>query len=122
MNFHANNEQLCLLVDSRQYNEKVIYKCFYWYTNEYSVDIQIDTDPFYKITLRSNKESDSVSWDHIIEKIKKDLIDFKLRDIVNQETQTIRELIVAKAFAYYDLQETPQTNISDPVGFNPENV
>ncbi|SEN24428.1 His-Xaa-Ser system protein HxsD [Chitinophaga rupis] len=122
MNFHINDHQLCLLIDGRQYNEKVLYKCFYWYSNNYSVDIDIETGPFYKITLQATKESDSLSWNHLIEKIKKDLIDFKLRDIISQETQTIRELIVAKAFAYYEIQETPQTNISDPVGFNPENV
>ena len=50
---------------------------------------------------------------------KRDLIDFKLRDIVTKETQTIRELITAKAFAYFDLDDNPATEISDPVGFNP---
>lgn len=50
------------------------------------------------------------------------MIDFKLRDIVSKETKTIRELIIAKAFAYYEEDQSPDTEISDPVGFNPENI
>jgi hypothetical protein len=30
--------------------------------------------------------------------------------------------MIAKAFAYYDSDETPESEISDPVGFDPENM
>ena len=57
-----------------------------------------------------------------IEKIKQDLLDFKLRDIINKETRIIRELLIAKAFANYDDEEDPTTDISDPVGFSPKSI
>jgi len=122
MNILVNEGSLRLVIDGKLYNDRVLHKCFYWYSSDYSIDISTENTSFYRVTLTPNNKHTHDEWEHVIQKIKRDLTDFKLRDIVSQETQTIRELIVAKAFAYYELQETPQTPISDPVGFNPENV
>lgn len=59
--------------------------------------------------------------DQLISRIKQDLIDFRLREIVSRETATIRELLIAKAFAHYEDIE-PVTAISDPVGFDPSEI
>ncbi|HTN37322.1 MAG TPA: His-Xaa-Ser system protein HxsD, partial [Arachidicoccus sp.] len=100
------------------YSEDVIFKCFYWYGDTFHVDISSQSKKEYAILLTPKNDID---YDLIIGKIKTDLIDFKLRDIVSKETKTIRELIIAKAFAYYEEDQSPDTEISDPVGFNPEN-
>lgn len=116
--FEANSLHLTI---PTLYSEDVLFKCFYWYTAEYGVEIESLDQDFNIVTLSSKKGAilDSVA---LREKIGKDLIDFKLRDIVTKETQTIRELITAKAFAHIDLTTNPSTDITDPVGFNPKDI
>ena len=123
MEIQENNNGLIVIVDSEIYNIDVLHKCFYWYGGIYDVDINKHENKQLQIRLLpKNKQIFSENSGALIEKIKKDLIDFKLRDIVTKETKTIRELIVAKAFAYYGLGDNPITDVSDPVGFNPEHI
>jgi His-Xaa-Ser system protein HxsD len=109
--------QLIFTVDSHLYSEDVIYKCFYWYGADYAVDIQREGLSF-KIVL-SSKSGEPIDTIVLCDKIRKDLVDFKLRDIVSKETKTIRELLTAKAFANYGMENAPITEISDPVGYDP---
>jgi len=120
MNFEITNNELIVLIDKNIYNEEVLYKCFYWYGSNYIVEIRASLPEEFMVRLKS--KTDKADFGLLIEKIQQDLVDFKLRDIVTKETKTIRELIVAKAFAYYGLEDNPKTEISDPVGFNPMNV
>ena len=115
MVFSTDNNVLRLSVDSRLYSESVVYKCFYWYTGEYDVSI-LASGNNYEVQL-IKKDGGAVSID-IESKIQRDLIDFKLRQIVSEETKQIRELITAKAFAYYDVDTSDVGVISDPVGFD----
>jgi His-Xaa-Ser system protein HxsD len=114
------NNQLLLFVEREVYNEDVLHKCFYWYGNNFNVDISINSDKLFLVKLQPHSET--TDFENTLQKIKRDLIDFKLRDIVSKETKTIRELIIAKAFAYYDLEYDPETEVSDPVGFNPKEI
>lgn len=111
------NNEFHFSINENLYNEKVIYKCFYWYGADYSVDIE-RKDNSFKITI-SSKSDIKIDHDYLTSKIKQDLIDFKLRDIVTNETKNIRELLTAKAFAHFQTDEDPLTEISDPVGFDP---
>jgi His-Xaa-Ser system protein HxsD len=114
------NNELLVLIEKELYNEDVLHKCFYWYGDNFNVDISINSDKLFLVKLQPNSET--VDLEKTLDKIKRDLIDFKLRDIVTKETKTIRELIIAKAFAYYDLENDPETEVSDPVGFNPKEI
>ena len=53
-----------------------------------------------------------------LQKLERDLIDFNLRDIVTKETKNIRDLLTAKAFSNGEFDELPPGELSDPVGFN----
>ncbi|RYE57212.1 MAG: His-Xaa-Ser system protein HxsD [Sphingobacteriales bacterium] len=97
-----------------------LYKCFYWYGGNFDVVISHPNTQQYQIELSPKFESPD--FNETISKVKRDLIDFKLRNIVTKETQTIRELIVAKAFANYDDEENPSTELADPVGFDPLSI
>jgi His-Xaa-Ser system protein HxsD len=56
----------------------------------------------------------------LISRVKRDLVDFRTRDIVARETQSIRELLVAKAFAPSDeLDEPPLGSVADLGGVEP---
>jgi hypothetical protein len=54
----------------------------------------------------------------LLQKLERDLIDFNLRDIVTKETKNIRDLLTAKAFSNGEFDELPPGELSDPVGFN----
>ncbi|HVI48724.1 MAG TPA: His-Xaa-Ser system protein HxsD [Chitinophaga sp.] len=105
MEIHQDNNRLYLSVDAAIYTEAVIFKCLYWYTNTFEVDICQEPATKFNITLTPKAASPEPEWNTIQAKLKQDLIDFKLRQLINNETQNIRELIIAKAFAYYE-QET----------------
>jgi len=123
LEFKFENNQLLLYVPADIYSTDVLHKCFYWYGGNYNVEINPIQKNMFEIKLFSKtKDINFENLDELQEKIRTDLIDFKLRDVVTKETKTIRELIVAKAFAYYNLDENPITEISDPVGFNPDQL
>jgi len=114
------NGGLIVTVEREIYNLDVLHKCFYWYGADFSIDISSKSETLLSITVLTKKNvGTQIDFVGLSEKIKRDVIDFKLRDIVTKETQNIRELLTAKAFAYYDQIEDPITDVSDPVGFNP---
>ncbi|SEO13942.1 His-Xaa-Ser system protein HxsD [bacterium A37T11] len=103
------------------YTQEVLFKCLYWYGGDYEVEV-IDHDASCYCIRFQNLPSDT-DQPTLISNLKRDLHDYKLRDIVQQETQNIRDLLVAKAFAFEDPDEIiPDTEISDPVGFDPLSV
>jgi His-Xaa-Ser system protein HxsD len=107
-------------IDSALYSSGVVHKCFYWFGGKYPVEIYTEQDSFI-ITISDPKKE----WDveGIISKIKTDLIDFKTREIISNETKYIREMLIAKAFAHNDeFEEQPSGNINDPVGFDPQSI
>ncbi|WPQ63294.1 His-Xaa-Ser system protein HxsD [Chitinophaga sancti] len=120
MVYQLANNILTIIIDAAIYSEPVLLKCFYWYAGTFEVDIAMGTISSYSISLKLKDANDTFDWEHTIQKIKQDLIDFKLRQIVTDETTTIRELIIAKAFAHYEEEDTPLTEIGDPLGFDPK--
>jgi His-Xaa-Ser system protein HxsD len=122
MDIEVRGKELIITVDSSIYNIDVLHKCFYWYGGMSNVDIKKEKDCFLISLTPKSDQGIEQDVNAISEKIRRDLIDFKLRDIVTKETQSIRELIVAKAFAYYGLDEDPSSDVSDPVGFVPETI
>lgn len=120
MNVEIVNNELQLLIEKELYNEDVLHKCFYWYGGDFGVEVNNYSDKLFLVVL--HPLSETTDLEKTIDKVKRDLIDFKLRDIVTKETKTIRELIIAKAFAYYDWEYDPETEVSDPVGFTPKEI
>lgn len=118
MDIEIKGDKLVFYPKKSMYSQEVLFKCFYWYGSDFEVDIDDYDSAHYIVQLIPKSPSDLQK--EIIPKIKRDLADYKLRDIVSKETQTIRELLVAKAFAYENTEvEYPDSEISDPVGFNP---
>lgn len=122
MIFSCTSTECTIQVEKHAFSEAVLYKCFYWYSGKYQVQIMEKDTENWLIKLKG-KDNAVIGKEALLEnKISQDLIDFKLREIVTQETKVIRELLVAKAFSHYDNKQNPATEISDPVGFNPESV
>lgn len=92
-----------LRLDAALYPEVVVFKCFYWYGGLFDVEIERGSLNQFVVTLQpragllTEKEIGELQ-----SRVKRDLIDFKTRHFVANETRTIRELLVAKAFASAD--------------------
>jgi His-Xaa-Ser system protein HxsD len=103
MKHTISDVKLVIQVDERLYHEDVIFKCFYWYAGNFQTDISRIEGHMFEISLTANEPVSD--WEVVLGRIQRDLVDFKLRDIVTKETVNIRELIVAKAFAYAGLSD-----------------
>lgn len=119
MSMVPQTSTLTYVVDHRIFDKDVIQKCFYWYTGDYHVHFSIIDDKHHHIMLQA-KSGEVINEESLRVRIANDLNDYQLRAIVAKETSTIRELIIAKAFANFDDEEiNHRYEISDPVGFNP---
>lgn len=122
MKYIINDNKISIFLQEEIYNMDVLHKCFYWYSGDYSISIIKEVDNEVRISLMANdKEQINFNIESLIEQISRDLIDYKLRDIIFKETKNIRELIVAKAFAHYD-DNDPASEITDPVGFDVKSI
>tara|TARA_R110002167_G_scaffold134051_7_gene319392 strand:+ start:11494 stop:11859 length:366 start_codon:yes stop_codon:yes gene_type:complete len=115
-----NKSCIQLKVDSKIYSSEVLHKCFYWYGDKYSVTINKLGD-FFVIDVSELSKDGHIEI--IIDKIKKDIIDFKTREIIYKETKNIREILIVKAFSHNDeFAINPPGDVNDPVGFDPTKI
>jgi His-Xaa-Ser system protein HxsD len=115
------NGEIIVSVDGTLFSSKTVFKCTYWYGDKFHINVESENGQRHTITLRpmadaAISEAD-LPW--YLQKFERDLVDFHLREIVSNETYSIRELLVAKAFSNGEYDEVPPGEISDPVGFMP---
>ena len=105
--------------DKDAYSINAVKKCLYWYTEEFAVELK-QNDKQITIELDPLDSKNNYKKDKVIKKLKNDLMDFEVRNIVTKETKNVRDLLIAKAFSSTDEYESePPGEISDPVGFKP---
>lgn len=102
-------------LDSEVYSKESIVKCLYWYSNDFTIDIRL-IDKIYNISLKPLIELQEYELSEVTKKLNREFNDYNLRDIVKQETNTIRELIIAKAFSNGEFDEEPKGDLMDPLG------
>lgn len=110
----VTSEHITIHLDAQIFNQSGILKCGYWYTQSYLFTIE-KIEGYYRVTLSPLPEKTISHPDMVYTKLRKDLIDFQLRDVITKETQNIRDLLIAKAFANGALDEVSQEELSDPV-------
>lgn len=121
----VDNSYIVISVPESFYSKEVILKALYWYGDKFSASIEFDeTSRKFAIELRPNPSLEMNFEDLQLyeSKLHRDLIDFSLRETINAETQSIREILLAKAFSNGEFDESPPGEVSDPVGFNPNLV
>lgn len=112
--------EIIVFADSSLYSKDSIFKCLYWYGDKYHINVSFADSNTYKISVKSMSDNPLLreQAEKLLHKLERDLIDFNLRDIVTKETKNIRDLLTAKAFSNGEFDELPPGEISDPVGFN----
>jgi His-Xaa-Ser system protein HxsD len=114
------DDEIFVFVDISIYSKDSIFKCLYWYSDKFHVNVSHASENILRISVKqiSTELLSMQEKEDILIKLERDLIDYNLRDIVTKETKNIRDLLVAKAFSNGEFDELPPGEISDPVGFN----
>ncbi|GHU67067.1 hypothetical protein FACS189413_01180 [Bacteroidia bacterium] len=89
-------------IDRQIYSDTVISKAVYWHTANFVVD-RIVNDNTETITFQAKANNfPENECKNILAKFNQDLNDYKLRQIIEQETKDIRTILYVKAFANND--------------------
>jgi His-Xaa-Ser system protein HxsD len=116
--------EISMVADSTIFSKDAILKCLYWYGDKFRTSLSFLNDREYliKLTPLDNTSIKKDELEYFDKKLQRDLIDFQLRDTIDKETKNIRELLVAKAFSNGEYNESAPGEISDPVGFDPNDL
>lgn len=114
------DNEIIVFADTALYSKDSIFKCIYWYGDKFHANVSFADSNTYRISVKSMStvQLSSVELENLLMKVERDLVDFNLRDIVTKETQNVRDLLIAKAFSNGEFDELPPGEVSDPVGFN----
>lgn len=118
MKDYIDNDLIIVHADKNIFSKEAVLKAIYWYGDQFHVEIK-DLSSHFRICLQSisDKKIDTILLDDFLLKIRRDLVDFELRQIVRNETSLVQQLLVAKAFSNNSYKEDPPGSIADPVGF-----
>ena len=114
------DNEIIVFADISLYSKDSIFKCLYWYGDKYHTNVSFANSNTYRVSVKpvSTTTLSQQEQENLLMKLERDLVDFNLRDIVTQETQNVRDLLIAKAFSNGEFDELPPGDVSDPVGFN----
>lgn len=99
-------------VDLRIYPDIVISKALYWLAGAFIIERSSINDYVQRIVLE--KKDSILSKEDFVElkiKLNQDFTDFKLRSIIDVQTQNIRDILYVKAFA--DNDDFEDYNLTD---------
>ena len=114
------DNEIIVFADTSLYSKDSVFKCLYWYGDNYHANVSFADSNTYRISVKpiSTIQLSHQELENLLLKLERDLVDFNLRDIVAKETQNVRDLLIAKAFSNGEFDELPPGDVSDPVGFN----
>lgn len=87
---------MTITVDKRIYSDSVISKAVYWLSGDFSIARRLIDENMEEITATSLTD---VSETEFESRLNQALNDFKLRQIVADETRDMKTILYAKAFA-----------------------
>jgi His-Xaa-Ser system protein HxsD len=109
-----SGREITLLVDDAIYGRTAVLKTCYWFTDRCFIFIYRHDEQHLAIRLAA--KSNSQDLEPITGEFENALLDHQLRFEIARETTTLRDLIVAKAFAEGDvLEDAPVGDDRDPV-------
>lgn len=119
MKNYSDSKSISVFLDKDLYSKDSIFKCIYWYSDKFTINVTSEKSNFFKVSFKINGNQllENQQQIELLEKIQRDFIDYNLRDIVSKETKNVRDLLIAKAFSHGEYDEIPPGEISDPVGF-----
>lgn len=102
---NINNKEFVFKVDAVLFPEKVLTKTLYWYANIFNIFLHIEEGAYMVKLEYKNIEKYHFTFEEIRNKFNQDLIDYKTRALIEEETKSIRDILYIKAFANNDTFE-----------------
>jgi len=112
----ANTKELLQFsVQSEVYSEAILFKSLYWLTSRAGFEVSKPAAETFLISVKPLGENfPNEEREDILARIRTNLVDFKVRDMVNQETMLVRSMIIAKAFAHGELPAHQESHSPGP--------
>lgn len=98
--------QIC--IDRSLYSDVAIFKTAYWFTDRFYIFLDSPNEGRVLVELRSKDPAQPSDLKAACAEFCNSLIDFRVRDLVAQETMGIRETLVTKAF----MEGIPKSSLS----------
>jgi His-Xaa-Ser system protein HxsD len=99
---NADDDSLVMAVNADLYSREALFRVCYLFTDRCYLFLSQDEDSPV-VQVRFNRKSSGTDLNEVAGEFSNELINQKVRLDVAAETKTIRELIVAQAFAEADL-------------------
>ena len=96
------NTSFSIDIDRQIYDETVISKAIYWHTANFVITRTINENTETVVFQANKSDFSETEKESILQKFNQDLNDYKLRQIIEQETNDIRTILYVKAFANND--------------------
>ena len=95
-------QKFSIEIDKQIFDDVVISKALYWHTADFVIN-RTSNGHSETITFQSKKDEFSENEKkNVLQKFNQDLNDYKLRQIIEEETKDIRTILYVKAFANSD--------------------
>lgn len=94
--FEIINNEAHFCIDLSCYTKTVISKVVYWLSGTYIVSEYVDGDKYH---VRIKPAESGTDWPLVESKISSMLIDYRMREQIEDQTKEIRTLLYLKAFA-----------------------
>ena len=88
---------MTITIDRRIYNDSVISKAIYWLSGDYTIVRSILDENTESLSITANTAN--IAENVMKTNLMQTLNDFKLRQIVADETRDVKTILYAKAFA-----------------------
>ena len=93
----------CFTINASIFNKRVLTKALYWYAESFIIYWNKNKDNLFEITLELKPSANKIyTFEYVTHKFNQDLIDYKNRDLITNETKDIRNILYVKAFANND--------------------
>lgn len=87
-----------VLIDRELYGDTAIFKTAYWFTDRFYIFLDSTPDNRLSVELRPKVASPPTSLQVACAEFCNSLLDFRVRGMILNETQAVREALVTKAF------------------------
>jgi His-Xaa-Ser system protein HxsD len=116
-------DSITLVLEINQFSRDAALRTAYWFSRDLHIEFPpSETESTYSVTLKAKTNLPMLddpkpkSLQELVSEFQNSLVDFELRVRVQKETASVRELLLAKAFAEAGvLEDNPPGSFDDPV-------
>jgi His-Xaa-Ser system protein HxsD len=105
-----------LHIDENLYHKTAVLRACYWFTDRCYLFVTRTAPGLIDVQIRAKSGTDAEDLDAVAGELANTLLDYELRREIDEQTGTVRELLVAKAVAQVGtLDDPPPGSANDPV-------